>query len=328
MLIIRFTELGIKMAIVYNIIGIIIGFALLIKGADCLVDGASSLAAKFGIPSIIIGLTVVAIGTSMPELVVSAQAALEGFSDFSIGNVVGSNIANLLLILGICAIIHELPFKKSTAKVENPMMLAVTVLLFFLANNSGEHLISRFEGIVLLLVCLAYLLYNIYMAKKTTVSEEETTVTLPTSKSLIFIIIGIVALKFGGDFVVNNATSLARSIGISEKLISVTIVSVATSLPELVTSLTATLKGVVDIAIGNIIGSNIFNIILILGVSSLISPINYALSYNFDLILLMIVSTLFCIFPFIKKAYKLKRWQGILFVLIYVFYVTQAVIKG
>ena len=208
------------MDILINIIGIIIGFILLIKGADILVDGASAVAAKFGIPKIIVGLTVVAIGTSMPELMVSASAALEGFSDLSIGNVVGSNIANLLLILGICAIINDLPFKKSTAKIENPFMLIVTVILLFMANNDNSHIISRTEGIILITICALYLFYNIYMAKKTDTSDEESEVEMSVSKALIYIIIGIVALKFGGDFVVDNTTTLATAIGISEKLIS------------------------------------------------------------------------------------------------------------
>ncbi len=316
------------MDILINIIGIIIGFILLIKGADILVDGASAVAAKFGIPKIIVGLTVVAIGTSMPELMVSASAALEGFSDLSIGNVVGSNIANLLLILGICAIINDLPFKKSTAKIENPFMLIVTVILLFMANNDNSHIISRTEGIILITICALYLFYNIYMAKKTDTSDEESEVEMSVSKALIYIIIGIVALKFGGDFVVDNTTTLATAIGISEKLISVTLVSVATSLPELVTSITATKKGVVDIAIGNIIGSNIFNIVLILGVSSIISPINYAVSYNFDLILLIVMCAIFLIIPFIKKRYKMVRYQGFIFVAIYALYVLRTVILG
>lgn len=316
------------MDILINIIGIIIGFILLIKGADLLVDGASAVAAKFGIPKIIVGLTVVAIGTSMPELMVSASAALEGFSDLSIGNVVGSNIANLLLILGICAIINDLPFKKSTAKIENPFMLIVTVILLFMANNDNTHIISRTEGIILIIICILYLAYNIYMAKKTDTSEEESEVEMSVSKALIYIIIGIIALKFGGDFVVDDTTTLATAIGISEKLISVTLVSVATSLPELVTSITATRKGVVDIAIGNIIGSNIFNIILILGISSIISPINYAVSYNFDLILLIVMCAIFLIIPFIKKRYKMVRYQGFIFVTIYALYVLRAVMLG
>lgn len=316
------------MDILINIIGIVIGFILLIKGADLLVDGASAVAAKFGIPKIIVGLTIVAIGTSMPELMVSASAALEGFSDLSIGNVVGSNIANLLLILGICAIINDLPFKKSTAKIENPFMLIVTVILLFMANNDNTHIISRTEGIILIIICILYLAYNIYMAKKTDTSEEESEVEMSVSKALIYIIIGIIALKFGGDFVVDNTTTLATAIGISEKLISVTLVSVATSLPELVTSITATRKGVVDIAIGNIIGSNIFNIILILGISSIISPINYAVSYNFDLILLIVMCAIFLIIPFIKKRYKMVRYQGFIFVTIYALYVLRAVMLG
>lgn len=316
------------MEILINIIGIIIGFVLLIKGADFLVDGASAIATKFGIPKIIVGLTVVAIGTSMPELMVSANAALSGFADLSIGNVLGSNIANLLLILGICAIIHELPFKKTTAMIENPFMLVVTIILLVMANNDHEHIISRFEGVILLTMTILYIVYNIVMAKKTNTKDEESGNEISILKAIILIIIGIAALKFGGDFVVDNATALAKAIGISEKLISLTIVSIATSLPELVTSLTATRKGSVDIAIGNIIGSNIFNIILILGVSSMITPIHFAVSYNTDLILLIVMCSFFCIFPFIKKRYTMVKSQGIFFVSVYLIYIIQAIIKG
>ncbi len=316
------------MNVIINIIFIIIGFVLLMKGADFLVDGASAIASKFGIPQIIIGLTVVAIGTSMPELMVSASAALSGFSDLSIGNVVGSNIANILLILGTCAIINNLEFKHSTAKVESPFMIFVTILLFVMANMSNEHIITRINGLILLTLCILYLAYNVYMAKKAKEIKQDKEDSMSITLAIIYVICGIAALKFGGDFVVDNATSLAKTIGISEKLIGVTIVSVATSLPELVTSITATRKGTVDIAIGNIIGSNIFNIVLILGVSSIISPIHYAVSYNFDLMYLIVVSILFGIIPFIKKRYQMVRYQGIIFVLLYVAFIVRAIIKG
>ena len=290
-----------------NIILIIIGFALLIKGADLLVIGASKIAKKFNIPEIVIGLTVVAIGTSLPELVVSTTSALTGHSDIALGNVVGSNIANLFLILGVCSIIKPLKFKKETVMFENPFVIVITALLFFLCLNNGGVEISRAEGAILLLLCIVFILYIVIMAKRGIVKDEpeeevqqdsEEPSKIDTYKSLLFIVIGILGLKYGGDFVVDNAVAIAQAIGISEKLISLTIVAISTSLPELITSVTATYKGETDMAIGNIVGSQTFNILLILGTSALLSPIKYSTIYNQDLVLLLAGSTVFALFPF------------------------------
>lgn len=311
-----------------HIILIIIGFALLIKGADLLVDGASNIAKKFHIPEIIIGLTVVAIGTSMPELVVSTTSAIQGHSDIALGNVIGSNIANLFLILGICSIIKPLVFKKETIFIENPFTILVTGFLFFLCLNNSGNEITRTEGAILLLFSALFILYNVIMAKRGDETENELKQQnkpqeiskIDTYKSILFIVLGILALKYGGDFVVNSASAIATAMGISEKLISLTIVAVSTSLPELITSITATIKGETDMAIGNIVGSQIFNILLIIGASSLLKPINYSVAYNEDLVLLLAGNIVFALYPFIGEKNKMTRENGILFVIVYIVY--------
>ncbi|MBO5349493.1 MAG: calcium/sodium antiporter [Clostridia bacterium] len=319
----------------------IIGFILLVKGADLLVVGGSNIAKRFHIPEIVIGLTIVSIGTSMPELMVSLTSALQGHSDMSIGNVVGSNIANLLLILGICAVMKNLKFKKETKFIENPIALIVTIILFLLANNNfaGQaNTITRAEGIILLILCIAFIIYNIIMAKKGDefdgISTELVIINIKMNspryliKAILFVIIGIVCLKFGGDFVVNSASEIARAMGMSEKLISLTIIAVATSLPELVTSVVATKKGEIDMAIGNIIGSCIFNIILIIGVSAIIAPIAYSVSYNKDIIILMGATLLLILFPFTGKKDEMTKANGIIYLLAYLAYTINLIVTN
>ena len=312
------------------IIFIFMGFYLLIKGADFLVDGASNLAKKFHIPTIIIGLTIVAIGTSMPELMVSSTASIEGHSDMSIGNIVGSNIANLFFILGVCSIIKPLKFQKQTELVENFVTIFATIILLFFGNNTKTNIITRLDGIVLLGCASSFILYNIYRAKKNTKSiielQEEESSSISIFKSFFYIIIGILALKIGGDVVVKYTSKIAYILGISEKIISITIVAFATSLPELLTSVNATIKGETDMAIGNIIGSQIFNIFLIIGISALLCPIKYSLHYNFDIVLLLIGTILFALFPFVGRKHYMTRLNGIVFVLIYAFYIIYSII--
>ena len=324
-----------------QIIIMLVGFALLVKGADLLVDGASNIAKKFHIPEIVIGLTIVSVGTSMPELMVSLTSALEGHSDMSIGNVVGSNIANLLLILGICAIIKNLNFKKETKYFESPFALVVTILLFIFGNNciiDGSGVIGRGAGFVLIGLCILFIIYNIIMAKKGEdfdgISKDLVIVNIEMStarytiKSIIFIILGIVCLKFGGDFVVDSASEIARILGMSEKLISLTIIAVATSLPELATSVIATKKGEVDLAIGNIIGSCIFNILLIIGLSAIITPISYSLNYNKDIICLIVATIFLALFPFIGKKDEMTRANGIIYLIGYIAYSMSLIITN
>lgn len=308
-----------------NIILLVIGFFLLVKGADFLVSGASSVAKKFHIPSLVIGLTIVAVGTSMPELVVSTFSALEGHSDISMGNVVGSNMVNLLFILGLCAAIKPLEFKKQTKFIENFIAIFATIILFVFSYN---NVVSRVEGTILIACCLAFIAYNIFMAIKHKGEENEESEeikVMPVWKSCIYIVLGIVALKFGGDFVVEGASAVATMMGISERIIGLTIVAFSTSLPELITSVTATRRGEVDLGIGNVLGSQIFNIFLIIGLSAIITPITYETSYNFDLTLLLISSILFAIFPFVGEKDKMTRTEGIVFMVIYIYYLIHLV---
>ena len=306
-----------------SILLIIIGFVLLIIGADLLVDGASGIAKKFHIPEIIIGLTIVSIGTSMPELFVSITSALEGHSDMAIGNVIGSNLSNLLLILGLSTMIKPVVFQKETRLYEIPMCLASTLILMLFCNTNAK--ISRGESAVLLILFCMFILYTIFMAKKESkkniveidVKEEKKNSTF---KDIIFIILGIIGLKIGGDLAVDNAVVVANYFNLSEKLISLTILAIGTSLPELVTSITAAVKGNSDIAIGNIIGSNIFNILLIIGVSSVIHPITYNMSYNFDISILVISTIILAIFPFIPPKDKMSKANGVIYFLMYLMY--------
>lgn len=321
-----------------NTILIIIGFILLIKGADFLVDGASEIAKKFHIPEIVIGLTIVAIGTSMPELVVSVTSALEGHSDLAIGNVVGSNIANMFLILGACAVIKPLIFKKETRLFEIPFTVFVTILLFFLCVNGSNNeinMITKEEGIILLIFCMLFIIYNLIMAKKgEEFDKEEGIIEIKTNdtnqspvwESLFGIIIGIIGLKLGGDLVVDNSVEIARVLGISEILISLTIVAFSTSLPELITSIAATKKGETDMAIGNVLGSQIFNILLIIGTSAVLAPISYSKSYDSNIILLIIGTIILGLFPFIGKKNQMTRFNGLVFVIIYIIYLVSIVV--
>ncbi len=240
---------------IHEVIWIILGFVLLIKGADFLVDGSSKVAKKFHIPEIIIGLTIVSIGTSMPELFVSITSAMDGYPDMAVGNVIGSNVCNLLLILGLSAMIQAIEFKKETRLIETPMTLAVTLILFVICNIGAN--ITKIEGMILVGCFVLFIGYTIYMAKKGEQFEKKDTLVevrakeqkISIAKSILWILLGIIALKFGGDFVVNHSVIVAQIFGISEKVISLTIIAIGTSLPELVTSVTAAFKGESDIAI-------------------------------------------------------------------------------
>lgn len=300
---------------------IIVGFLLLIKGAAFLVDGASDIAKKFHIPQIIIGLTIVSIGTSMPELFVSITSALEGYSDMAIGNVIGSNLCNLLLILGLSTVIMPVKFQKETRLIEIPICLISTIVFAIICNTNLR--IYRTESALLIAMFIAFIIYTIYMGIKGKDFEEESNFKeedISVLKSVINILIGIVALKIGGDFTVDNAVLVAEKLNVSEKIISLTILAIGTSLPELVTSVTAAFKKNSDIAIGNIIGSNIFNMLLIIGVSSLIKPIVYNVSYNLDMIILFWGTLLLALFPLIPPKNKMNRTNGAMYLVLYAIY--------
>lgn len=317
------------MDIFLNALVLIAGLILVIKGADFLVDGASSLAVKLGVPQIVIGLTIVAFGTSMPELVVNLSASFEGKSEIVLGNILGSCIYNILLILGIAAIITPLPIKSSTKWKEIPMALASVILLFVLANTgfTKDLFVTRLESIILLVGFALFMWYTIHLTiNDNTISEEESKYN--SFISILLIVLGLVLLMVGGKFTVNGAVNIAKTLNVSEKLIALTIVSVGTSLPELATSAVAAYKKQADIAVGNVIGSNIFNILLVLGLSSVASPIAYPAILNMDMFVLMIATLFLFAVTFIKKKNVVGRPAGIILVISAVVYTVYLIFRG
>lgn len=274
----------IKMEILVQILLLALGFVMLIKGADWFVYGASKIADKFGIPQLVIGLTIVAMGTSAPEAAVSISAAIRGSAGITIGNVVGSNILNILIILGITAIVRVIAVQKSTIKYEIPFTIGVSCLLALLGLTDNK--ISRFDGAILWFFMIVYLIYLLKSAKNGKNQEEpqENENDKPVSGVMLvgFVVLGVVLIVWGSDVAVDAATELARFFGLSERLIGLTIVALGTSLPELVTSVTAAIKGNADIAVGNIVGSNIFNILFVVGTTALISPVEYSTLFTVD----------------------------------------------
>lgn len=313
------------MSIWLSFILIIIGFVLLIKGAEFLIDGSSSIAKKSHIPQIVIGLTIVSIGTSLPEMFISVTSSLSGYTDIALGNVIGSNICNLILILGISSTIKPLKFKRETSLIEIPICLMLTILFALFCNT--ENKISKIEAVILLTLFAMFIIYTIIMAIKgqkfDREEDEEPTIQekqLTIIKSIIYIFIGVIGLKFGGDFVVENSTIIANYFNLSEKLISLTIISIGTSLPELVTTAVAAIKGNSDISIGNILGSNIFNMTLITGTTSLIKPIFYNWTYNFEMSVLILASTILALFLVIAPKNKMTRKNGSIYLFLYLVY--------
>lgn len=297
---------------------LIVGFILLIKGADFFVDGSASVAKKLRIPTMIIGMTIVAMGTSAPECAVSIAASIKGSNTIAISNVVGSNIFNLMIVCGACALFAPLAVKTSTLKQEFPLSIFAAILLLG-AGYRGMNL-GRVEGILLLVIFAAFLIWMVMEAKKARANTEtEEIETLSGWKCLIYIIGGIIAIVIGGDLVVDSASAIAADFGLSQTLIGLTIVAFGTSLPELVTSLVAAKKGETDMALGNVIGSNIFNILLVLGIAAAVSPMNMLMENLIDDIILIAVSILVWIFAWRKK--KLNRIHGIIMILIYAAYV-------
>lgn len=302
---------------------LVLGFVLLIKGADFFVDGASSVAKKFRIPSIIIGFTIVAMGTSLPECAVSVTASLANNNALAISNVVGSNIFNLMVVCGASAIFAPLAIQKSTLLKEFPFSIFCALLLLVLGYTSFN--LGRMEGIVLLVLFLVYLLWMIFSALKNRQEIDEDVNILPTWKCLLFIIGGAIAIKYGGDFVVDGASFIATKMGFSQNLIGLTIVALGTSLPELVTSIVAARKNEVDMALGNAIGSNIFNILLVLGVAGAISPVAFIMENVIDIILLTIMSSYVWILAWTKN--HINKTEGISMILIYVIYLVYICIR-
>lgn len=312
-----------NMNILIAIILLVLGFVMLTKGADWFVDGSSALAARLGIPQLVIGLTIVAMGTSAPEAAVSITSALKGNEGITVGNVVGSNIMNILLILGIASVIVPLAVQKSTRMIEIPYMIAITIL-FGVLGYTGE-MITRIEGGILWIAFLIYLGYLLWMAKKGKEENEpdEKQKSLPVQ--LLTILVGLVCIVLGSDFVVDGATEIAKVIGISERIIGLTIVAFGTSLPELVTSVTAARRGNADIAIGNIVGSNVFNILFVAGTSALITPVVFESKFLFDTIVATAVAILLLVCVCNKEG-KLKRSGGIIMLAAYAAYFVKLLI--
>lgn len=324
--------------IIFHMALLAFGFLALVKGANRFVDGSSALARKFKVPGLIIGLTIVALGTSAPELAVSISAALQGSNEIALSNVVGSNIFNLLCVLGICAVIHAVPADDAILKRDFPLSIVTTILVLLVtcsgAVTSGAFLrenmdhiagnVNRITGISMFILFLVYILYLIYDARKNPDNSKEAEL-LPLWKCFLFILLGLVLIIGGGQAVVFSAKEIAKTFGMSETLIGLTIVAVGTSLPELVTSIVAAKKGETGLAVGNAVGSNVFNLLLILGLSAAIHPITVNVASVYDMILLIAASIITYVFLLTRKS--LKRSEGIIMLLLYVGEVLFAMIR-
>jgi len=303
------------MDILFSVVDLVVGFVMLIKGADWFVDGAAGIAARFGIPQLVIGLTIVAMGTSAPEAAVSINAALADNAGITIGNVLGSNIMNILVILGTTAVITAIAVQKSTVQYELPFMLIITGVLMWMGFTGGE--IVLWEGVLLWALFLVYMAYLFVMAKNGK-SDTENASPKPLWQQILMLIIGMLLIVFGSDFTVDSASAIAVVLGMDDRLIGLTIVAFGTSLPELVTSVTAAKKGNADIAIGNVVGSNIFNILFVVGTTALITPVAFKIGFLIDSVVAILAGVLLWVGVF--KNMKLKRPVGVVMLLGYAVY--------
>ena len=303
------------MSIVLSLLALIIGFLLLVKGSDFFVDGAAGIAGKFGIPQIVIGLTIVAMGTSAPEAAVSITAAFQGSADITIGNIVGSNILNILIILGIASAITSIAIQKNTIRIEIPFMIFVSIALFLMGLDG---VITKIDGVILILLFIAYLTYLFISSKKAKENPPEQVEPRKIYILILLLLGGLIAVVIGSKLVVYGATKIAEAIGVSERFIGLTVVALGTSLPELFTSVTAARKGNADIAIGNIVGSNIFNILFVVGITSLITNVPYQAKFTIDSAVMIGAAVMLwlCVF----KTKKLGRAAGICMLAAYAVY--------
>lgn len=304
------------MEILLQVLLLVVGFVMLMKGADWFVEGASQIADRLGIPQLVIGLTIVAMGTSLPEAAVSISAATQGSAEITIGNVMGSNIMNVLVILGLTAVVCVIPVQKSTVRYEIPFMILITAVLAGL--GLADNQVSRPEGLILWAFMILYLFYLLRMAKNGTGGEEVEGKKRPIWLLILMVLVGAAMIVFGSDITVDAATAIAKIFGMSERFIGLTIVAFGTSLPELVTSVTAALKGKTDIAVGNIVGSNIFNILFVVGTTALITPVAYNSAFLVDSII-AVAAALF-LFLCVFRNKKLGRLGGILMLAAYAGY--------
>lgn len=310
---------------------LVIGFIVLIKGADIFVDGASSIAGNFKVSKMLIGLTIVAFGTSAPEFAVSVKSLVSGSGDIVLGNVIGSNILNILLILGCATMFHSLNVKNNTVKKELPITLLMSTIFAVLLSDSlfdniAKNSFTRSDGIVILLFFSVFIYYLISMARNK-IDVEGKDEYMSMKKAVAFTIIGIISIVLGSNLVVDNASNLAKAIGISEKMVALTIIALGTSLPELVTSVTATRKGEYDIAIGNVVGSNIFNIGMVIGIPTTIFGGIQEITFNYVDLMVMILSA-FLLFVFSLKDRKIKKFEGGIFLLLFVVYYGYVIYRG
>jgi cation:H+ antiporter len=320
-----------------TVILFVVGFIILVKGADMLVSGASSLAARLGVSALVIGLTIVAFGTSAPELIVNLLASLQGNTDIAIGNILGSNIVNILLILGICAVMYPLTVGKGTTWKEIPFALLAVVMLGCLAldqmlGGAETSVISLGDGLVLIGFFVVFLYYIFAIAHVGNGQPDSVEVdAVPTQSlvhSFILIAIGLLGLVIGGKWIVDGAIIFATALGVSESLIGLTIVAVGTSLPELATSVAAVYRRNIDIAVGNIVGSNIFNIFWILGMSAVITPLPFSEAFTFDLFVTFGATLVLFLALFVGRKHTIERWQGVLFIVLYIAYIVYLLGRG
>ena len=319
-----FLERGKIMDMMISIGLLILGFGLLIKGADFFVDGAGAVASYLKVPTVIIGLTIVAFGTSAPEAAVSINAALSGSNAIAVSNVIGSNIFNLLAVLGCTAMITKVPVPGSIMRKEFPFLIVISALMLGLIMMDGS--LSRFDGIIFLAGIIGYVAWLVMDSLKMRANIEVAEPAFKLPVALILIVVGIAGIIFGGDLVVDSARSIALALGMSEKLVGLTIVSIGTSLPELVTSLMAAKKGEVDIAVGNVVGSNVFNILFILGASATITPIPVEAALSFDLIVMM-AATLLC-FMLAKLNRNMGKKEALIMLLSFIAYMAYIVVRN
>ena len=325
---------------VLKLILFVLGFIFLVKGADFLVEGASSIAKKYGLSAIMIGLTIVAFGTSLPELLVSALSSLSGSPDIAVGNILGSNFSNTLLILGATAMVAPIVVKRNTVNKEIPFSLLAILAVGFLVNDflidgTLPNILTRIDGLILILFFIVFIYYTFTLTKerikvlpKLKINKEEEVKEYKNYQAVLMILLGIVGLYFGGEWIVTGAVEIANYFGLSEALIGLTIISVGTSLPELAASLIAAKKGEADMAVGAVVGSNIFNMLWVLGLSAVIFPITYNPALNIDLYILIGITILLIPLIYVGRKNVLTKREGIVLLSIYVLYLSFLIIRG
>ena len=317
---------------ILEILLVVVGFVFLVKGADLLVKAATSIAKKFGLSEMLIGLTIVAVGTSLPEIFITITSAIDGHSDLIIGNVIGSCICNFLLVIGITSLIKPVKFYNRIIKVHLPMGIAAMILLLFLGNTTylGEvHVIYRWQGLILILCTIMYIIYTIYEEKKLKdkkmdeeiLNEVKTKENYPTGTIILYLILGILGLKFGADFVVDNSVIIAENLGLSERFIGMTVVAIGTALPEIITGIISARKNNTDLLLGNISGSNILNLCLLIGLGALINPLVFATDFNESILILIVVTMFLQLMATLNPKKEISRGVGLLLIVAQIIYI-------